>query len=251
MYQWLEADLAANTNEWLIAFWHHPPYSKGSNDSDARTEQIEMRSNFVPLLESHGVDLVLGGHSHSYERSYLMDGHYGLSSTFTTNFLKDSGNGRLDGAGAYLKPTLGEGPREGAVYAVTGSGAALGGGTLNHPAMYRSLNQLGSMVLDIHANRLEAKFVRETGVIDDYFTLIKGAGVFRITTVSVSSNQVSIAWNAVADRTYRVEFSPMLPAAQWTDASGDIKADDVNAHWTGAVNGGATGGFYRVRSLND
>ena len=251
MYQWLEADLEANTNEWLIAFWHHPPYSKGSNDSDVRTEQIEMRNNFVPLLESHGVDLVLAGHSHSYERSFLMDGHYGLSTTFTTNFLKDAGNGRLDGTGAYFKPTLGEGPREGAIYAVTGSGAALGGGALNHPAMYRSVNQLGSMVLDLHANRLEAKFLRETGAIDDYFTMIKGAGALRITTVGLSSNQVSIAWNAVADRTYRVVFSTTLPAAEWMDVSGEVKAADVSASWTGTVSGAATGGFYRVLSLND
>src|ERR1041385_1180768 len=28
MLTWLEADLAAYTNQWLIAFWHHPPYSK-------------------------------------------------------------------------------------------------------------------------------------------------------------------------------------------------------------------------------
>jgi len=251
MHQWLEADLAANTNEWLIAFWHHPPYSKGSNDSDVRTEQIEMRNGFVPLLEAHGVDLVLGGHSHSYERSYLMDGHYGLSSNFTTNFLRNSGNGRLDGAGAYLKPTLGEGPRAGAVYAVTGSGAALGGGPLNHPAMYRSLNQLGSMVVDIHANRLEGKFLRETGVIDDYFTILKGTSALGITTVSVSSNQISLAWNAVADRRYRVEFSPKLPATEWTDLSGDIKANDITETWTGAVSGVATGGFYRVWSRND
>jgi hypothetical protein len=31
MYQWLKADLAQNTKEWLIAYWHHPPYSKGSH----------------------------------------------------------------------------------------------------------------------------------------------------------------------------------------------------------------------------
>ena len=37
----------------------------------------------VPLLEAHGVDLVLSGHSHAYERSVLLDGHYGDSSTFS------------------------------------------------------------------------------------------------------------------------------------------------------------------------
>ncbi|MDH5540225.1 MAG: metallophosphoesterase family protein, partial [Rhizobacter sp.] len=33
MLNWLQQDLAANTKEWTIAFWHHPPYSKGVHDS--------------------------------------------------------------------------------------------------------------------------------------------------------------------------------------------------------------------------
>ena len=39
-----------------------------------------MRQNIVPILESYDVDLVLCGHSHAYERSYLINGHYGFSS---------------------------------------------------------------------------------------------------------------------------------------------------------------------------
>ena len=83
MLTWLEADLQANDKSWLIAFWHHPPYSKGSHDSDTDGRMTDMCQNALPILEQHGVDLVLTGHSHSYERSYLIDGHYGASSTFT------------------------------------------------------------------------------------------------------------------------------------------------------------------------
>jgi hypothetical protein len=74
MLTWLENDLMNTTQDWIIAFWHHPPYSKGSHDSDIELRQIEMRENVLPLLESYGVDLVLSGHSHSYERSFLIDG---------------------------------------------------------------------------------------------------------------------------------------------------------------------------------
>ena len=51
----------------------------------------------------------------------------------------------------------------------------MSGGTLNHPAMFISLNQLGSMVLDVDGNRLDASFLRETGAIGDSFTMLKGA----------------------------------------------------------------------------
>jgi hypothetical protein len=176
MATWLANDLAATAQDWIIAFWHHPPYSKGSHNSDTETQLVQMRSNILPILEDHGVDLVLTGHSHSYERSFLLDGHYGTSTTFTSSMIKDSGSGRPAQGGAYQKPTSGTAPHEGAVYAVAGSSGQISGGTLNHPAMFISLNQLGSMVLDVDGNRLDAKFLRETGAIDDSFTILKGSG---------------------------------------------------------------------------
>lgn len=36
MWTWLDADLGATAQTWIIAFWHHPPYSKGSHDSPWR-----------------------------------------------------------------------------------------------------------------------------------------------------------------------------------------------------------------------
>lgn len=187
MLRWLTNDLAANTKPWIIAYWHHPPYSKGSHDSDDDQTQAEMRQNALPILEAYGVDLVLAGHSHSYERSYLIDGHYGKSNTFTNNHKKNGGNGRVEGNGAYLKSTFGPSAHEGAVYAVAGSGGQASSGALNHPAMYISLQQLGSMVLDINGNRLDAKFLRETGAVDDSFTIIKGSSPASTGVVTIRS----------------------------------------------------------------
>ena len=118
MATWLRADLASTTNTWLIAFWHHPPYTKGSHDSDAETALIEMRQNFLPILEEGGVDLVLTGHSHSYERSYLIDGHYGISTTITAAMKLNSGSGRTNSTtGTYIKWASGSQSHQGAVYA--------------------------------------------------------------------------------------------------------------------------------------
>jgi Fibronectin type III domain/Calcineurin-like phosphoesterase len=216
MATWLRADLASSTRQWTIAFWHHPPYSKGSHDSDTDPILAEMRQNFLPILEEAGVDLVLAGHSHSYERSYLIDGHYGLSSTFTNAMKKDGGSGRTDGTGAYNKATLGPGTHEGAVYAVAGSSGQISGGLLNHPAMFISLNNLGSMVLDINGNTLDAKFLRENGVVADYFTIVKGAvaptppaAPTNLTATAVSSSQINLSWtdNANNENGFKIEQS--------------------------------------------
>jgi hypothetical protein len=176
MLTWLQRDLAATTQPWVIVFFHHPPYSKGSHDSDAEIELMEMRQNAVPILENFGVDLVLSGHSHSYERSFLLDGHYGTSTTFTEAMKRDAGSGRPDQSGAYTKPSSGMAPHEGAVYVVAGVSGQTGGGTLDYPAMYVSQATLGSLVLDVNGSRLDAAFVDSTGVRRDYFSIVKGSG---------------------------------------------------------------------------
>ena len=171
MANWLRADLANTLSTWIVAFWHHPPYTRGSHNSDFESELIEMRENFNPILEAGGVDLVLAGHSHSYERSFLIDQHYGLSGTFSAANQVDGGSGA--GGAAYLKPA-GTAAHRGAVYSVAGSSGQISGGLLNHPAMFMSLNVLGSVVLDFATNRLDFRFVDDSGDVRDSFTIVKG-----------------------------------------------------------------------------
>ena len=54
---WVKNDLAANTKKWTVAYWHHPPYTMGSHNSDSEAELINMRSKFIRILERYGVDL--------------------------------------------------------------------------------------------------------------------------------------------------------------------------------------------------
>jgi hypothetical protein len=173
MMDWLAADLADTTANWIIAYFHHPPYSKGSHDSDTSSQMIDMREEALPILELGGVDMVLTGHSHSYERSYLLDGHYGVSSTLTAAMKKDAGDGRPDGSGAYEKTGGGPASHDGAVYVVAGSSGQMMSGPLNHPAMYVSLVALGSLVLDFDADTLDATFLDSAGAVRDYFTIVK------------------------------------------------------------------------------
>jgi hypothetical protein len=141
----------------------------------------EMRTNFNPILENGGADLILCGHSHSYERSYLLNGHFGPTNSFNpATHIVQPGSGReINGTNAYLKPENLTGTpigNRGTVYSVVGSSGQISGGTLNHVAMFISLNNLGSMVLDITTNRLDAVFLREQGagvVSNDWFTIRK------------------------------------------------------------------------------
>jgi len=128
-------------------------------------------------LEDNGVDLVLSGHSHSYERSYLLNGHYGPSNTFDidehTVGLNGRGSGRFNENGPYQKYPIGSNTGRGTVYITAGSSGKKSGGPLNHNAMYYSVNELGSCVLEINEDILQLKFLRETGIVEDYFTITK------------------------------------------------------------------------------
>ena len=187
MYNWAENDIQNTTQDWIVTLFHHPVYTKGSHDSDTEDRLIEMRQNFMPMLEANGIDLILNGHSHSYERSYFLNGHHGFSNTFNldnmtkgghTVGLNGKGTGQADNDGAYLKTNE---TTEGAVYITTGSAGKISGGDLNHQAMSVSLNQLGSCVMEVEddgvgGQNLTVKFIRENNEIDDYFTINK-AGI--------------------------------------------------------------------------
>ena len=65
---WLDSVLSANTREWVIVTSHLPFYSpKESRDNK------HIRKHFQPILEKHGVDMVLSGHDHSYGRGMASD----------------------------------------------------------------------------------------------------------------------------------------------------------------------------------
>ncbi len=171
MAQWLHKDLSKVTKPWIIAVLHHPPYSKGSHDSDSGYDSwfrmIKVRENIVPILERYGVDLVLSGHSHGYERSRLIGGHYGLSNTFNPALhLKESDPYDMH------KSTSKE-AQDGAIYAVVGSSSKTGTNPYNHPIMERSFGVLGSMLLEISPTKLEGFFVDHNGTLTDHFSITK------------------------------------------------------------------------------
>jgi len=170
MAQWLKKDLAANTKPWVVVAFHTPPYSDGGHKSDSDFDSggrlKDMRENFVPIFDEYGVDVVLSGHSHGYERSKLIINHTSKSDTFSTkNILQDK---KTD----YTKSRHSK-KNSGTVYVVCGSSAKVDGATYSHPAMPYSMGAMGSLILEITPTKFTSKFLTMSGVIADEFTITK------------------------------------------------------------------------------
>lgn len=65
----LEETLSSSDATWKIVAMHHAPYSAGYQGSNTA-----VRAAFEPVLVRHGVQLVLSGHDHDYQRSIEIDG---------------------------------------------------------------------------------------------------------------------------------------------------------------------------------
>jgi acid phosphatase type 7 len=231
MATWLVSDLQQCTSEWIVAYWHHPPYTKGSHDSDNPNfldgECEDIRENILPILEQYGVDLVINGHSHSYERSFLIDSHYGSSGTLTQSMIKDGGSGGNNDDCPYQKETIYNKAHKGTVYAVVGSSGKLSSVSSSWPhpvTSYADHDNMGSMAFTIHANRLDADFVSTTGSVLDHFSIIKNAG--KTQTITACQNELitlvpsfpgKVNWfpnNVLADSiSVLVNFSTMYVAS--------------------------------------
>ncbi|MEJ2668295.1 MAG: metallophosphoesterase [Deinococcales bacterium] len=65
--RWIAADLKAHPSRCALAFFHHPRFSSGPHGNDERMAPI------WAALQAGGVDVVLSGHDHDYERFALQD----------------------------------------------------------------------------------------------------------------------------------------------------------------------------------
>ena len=174
MYRWASDDLdhaRASGKRWLFVFMHHPPYSRGTHDSTSETELIELHDNLVPLFDEKQVDLVMVGHSHVYERSFLIKEDAILQAD-ETDYTKSASP-------------------DGTIYVVSGCGGQIGSGPLDLPVMARSYGDVnGFSVVDVSWSEVRGRFIERDGTTTDLFTLRKAADETppRVSAVEVRSN---------------------------------------------------------------
>src|SRR5687767_2543819 len=87
--EWLQDELAKDTSEWKVAFMHHPPYSSGGKHGS----DTQLREVIEPIFVKYGVNVVLTGHDHFYERIKPQTGIYyfvsGAAGKLRTGDIKD------------------------------------------------------------------------------------------------------------------------------------------------------------------
>jgi hypothetical protein len=167
--EWLKADLAANKLPWVVVYFHKPPYSKGSHDSDVELDMKSLREHVNPIFEQYKVDLVIAGHSHVYERSYPMRGHYGVNETFdAASHVVAQGSS----TNHYVVGPTGQG----VIYVVSGSGGKFGGQRPGYPmksSVYTNNTIGGSVLLDVTKRKFTLKWIQSDGVVGDEFMIEK------------------------------------------------------------------------------
>ena len=82
---WLAQDLAAHRGQCTIAMWHHPRFTSGSASDGGR-----MRALWA-IAQANGVDLVLNGHAHLYNRFGKLDADGQPSDRGMRSFVVGSG----------------------------------------------------------------------------------------------------------------------------------------------------------------
>jgi hypothetical protein len=208
MRDWLVDDLQSHQQDWTIIVFHHPPYSKGRNhDSDEEQREIDMRELFTPVFEQYGVDVVYSGHAHSYERSWYLNGHYGMSNSFDAAKHTETDSSGSPSFGfsdnPYPQISAVSGKDDKAVYTVAGSSGKIADPEdkakvcgpnqtvfciredwLSHPAhrsfdkvaedyLPNGIERLGSVLLDVSENQLVSRFIDDKGNVLDHFVITK------------------------------------------------------------------------------
>ncbi|HJT83147.1 MAG TPA: metallophosphoesterase [Nitrososphaeraceae archaeon] len=145
-YQFALNDLKnVSTNssiDWIIVMLHKPLYSSLSS----HIQEYIVRDKFQPIFDKYGVDLVLQGHNHFYDRT--------LPLQFNPN---DINKPIVDGStnktvNKYINP-------EGSIYSVVGLGGRTSHIFLNQPDyVVNQHNGFGFLAIDIEGKELDAKY---------------------------------------------------------------------------------------------
>ena len=162
-YDFIKNDLEKTSSDpkinWIVVFFHRLAYTSPSLIDPIKS----IRETFHPLFQKYGVDLVMQGHSHNYQRTYpiLYNATNSLNPIVTD---KNTTN--------YYNP-------KGQIFTITGTGGSPFIHNFTEPAAPFTATQFSGKFgfLDINVTHngtvLEGKFYDNMGAVDDHFTIEK------------------------------------------------------------------------------
>ncbi len=155
------AAAAANPNiDWIIVYFHKPMYSSPSSCSSCSGES-SLRDIYHPIFDQYGVDIVLEGHTHDYQRSYPVI--FNPNSKSNPTITDTNRNNYNDPAGQ--------------IYALVGTGGVNFHSLSSQKSFmaFQQSNRFGHLNIDIQNNgaNLIGKFISNEGGVLDQFTISK------------------------------------------------------------------------------
>ena len=165
-YNYVVNDLrnAANNPDikWIVVNMHNPFYSSPNECEASGCEgDKDFRESFHPLFDKYGVDLVLEGHVHNYQRSFpLAFNQQKSGEPIVTSASKTD----------YNNPS-------GAIFAIVGTGGVnLHGLSDKAPFMaFQQDSKFGVLYMHFSDDKIDAKFVTNEGETLDHFSISKTA----------------------------------------------------------------------------
>jgi hypothetical protein len=190
--------------KWIIVSLHAPFYTSPNGCKASHCEgHKEAREIFHPLFDKYGVDLVLQGHVHNYQRSLpLKFNQESPSKPLVTSISKSD----------YKNP-------DGAIFAIVGTGGVNLHSVSDKASFiaYQEDSKFGILDMHFSDNKLDAKFVTNEGSTLDHFSISKT--VKKIIVERISDNVIS------DDKAKPLSDKEDKPAAT-TELSDDAVTDD-------------------------
>lgn len=161
--------------KWIIVTMHIPLYaSPNTCGAPGCSGDKDLRDSYHQVFDKYGVDLVLAGHVHNYERTYPLTYNSQNPSNPTITSCDKS---------TYTNP-------DGEIYAIVGTGGENLHG-LSDKSYFVSTQQdskFGILNLHMSADSLEAKFIDNSGSIFDRFTINKNVNIKNVVATNCDRN---------------------------------------------------------------
>jgi 3',5'-cyclic AMP phosphodiesterase CpdA len=137
----LEKANNSSSIDWIIVMFHKPFYSSLTS----HIQEYIMREKYQPVFDKYGVDIVLQGHNHIYDRTLPLQFN-------PHNISKPIVDESINTTDKFFNP-------EGSIFSVVGLGGRSSHIFLNQPEyVVKQSNEFGFLTIEINGKELDAKY---------------------------------------------------------------------------------------------